>query len=269
MAQPSMKAAYPGVDPRVSEFIGGRTRKMLIDGKWVEAASGKTFTTYDPATEEPLAEVPAGDKEDVDRAVRAARRAFESGPWRRMTASERGRAIWKLADLIEARTRGVRAARDARQRQAAQRRARRRRAARRRPLPLLRRLGDEGRRRDHPGLDPRPALPQLHAARAGRRRRPDHPVELPAADGGVEARRRARLRQHRRPEAGRADAALGAAARRAARRGRHPARRRQHRHRLRRDRRRGDRRASRRRQGRVHRLDRGRPARSCAPRPAT
>jgi phenylacetaldehyde dehydrogenase len=75
---------------------------MLIDGKWVEAASGKTLTTYDPATEEPLAEVPAGDKEDVDRAVRAARRAFESGPWRRMTPSERGRAIWKLADLVEA-----------------------------------------------------------------------------------------------------------------------------------------------------------------------
>jgi phenylacetaldehyde dehydrogenase len=75
---------------------------MLIDGKWVEAASGETLTTYDPATEEPLAEVPAGDKEDVDRAVRAARRAFEGGPWRTMTASERGRALWKLADLIEA-----------------------------------------------------------------------------------------------------------------------------------------------------------------------
>jgi aldehyde dehydrogenase (NAD+) len=74
---------------------------MLIDGKWVEAASGKTLTTYDPATEEPLAEVPAGEKEDIDRAVKAARRAFETGPWRRMTASERGRAIWKLADLIE------------------------------------------------------------------------------------------------------------------------------------------------------------------------
>jgi phenylacetaldehyde dehydrogenase len=54
------------------------------------------------ATEEPLAEVAAGDKEDVDRAVRAARRAFEGGPWRRMTPSERGRALWKFADLIEA-----------------------------------------------------------------------------------------------------------------------------------------------------------------------
>ncbi|MBM4265434.1 MAG: aldehyde dehydrogenase family protein [Deltaproteobacteria bacterium] len=95
--------AESSLTPSVTEFIAAR-RKMLIDGKWVEAASGKTFTTVNPATEEVLAEVPAGDKEDVDRAVRAARRAFESGPWRRMTASERGRALWKLADLIEART---------------------------------------------------------------------------------------------------------------------------------------------------------------------
>jgi phenylacetaldehyde dehydrogenase len=100
-AASGIQSSYPAVEPSVREFIGGRTRRMLIDGKWVAAASGATFTTYDPATEEPLAEVPAGDKEDVDRAVRAARRAFESGPWRRMTPSERGRAIWKLADLIE------------------------------------------------------------------------------------------------------------------------------------------------------------------------
>ena len=103
MEQASAQSAYgASIDPGVQQFVSGRARRMLIDGKWVEAASGKTFITYDPATEEPLAEVPAGDKEDVDRAVRAARRAFETGPWRRMTASERGRAIWKLADLIEA-----------------------------------------------------------------------------------------------------------------------------------------------------------------------
>jgi phenylacetaldehyde dehydrogenase len=97
-------STHPSIDPGVRQFIGSRTRRMLIDGKWVEAASGKTFTTFNPATEEPLAEVAAGDKEDVDRAVRAARRTFESGPWRRMTPSERGRALWKLADLIEQRT---------------------------------------------------------------------------------------------------------------------------------------------------------------------
>ncbi|MBX3027346.1 aldehyde dehydrogenase family protein [bacterium] len=102
MAQAAAQSAIP-LHRDVAAFIGGRTRKMLIDGAWVEAASGRTFTTVDPATEEPLAEVPAGDREDIDRAVRAARRAFESGPWRRMTASERGRALWKLADLIEAR----------------------------------------------------------------------------------------------------------------------------------------------------------------------
>jgi acyl-CoA reductase-like NAD-dependent aldehyde dehydrogenase len=104
MAHPSVETSHPGIDRDVAQFVDSRTRRMLIDGKWVEAASGKTFTTYDPATEEPLAEVAAGEKEDVDRAVRAARRAFEGGPWRRMTPSERGRAIWKLADLIEART---------------------------------------------------------------------------------------------------------------------------------------------------------------------
>jgi phenylacetaldehyde dehydrogenase len=93
-----------GIDPNVHEFITQRTRRMLIDGKWVEAASGETFQSHDPSNEEPLAEVAAGDKEDVDRAVRAARRAFETGPWRRMTPSERGRALWKLADMIEART---------------------------------------------------------------------------------------------------------------------------------------------------------------------
>jgi phenylacetaldehyde dehydrogenase len=95
------QSAYPGLDREVCDFVGRRTQRMLIGGKWVEAASGETFTTYDPATEQPLAEVPAGDKEDVDRAARAARSAFETGPWRRMTASERGRALWKLADLIE------------------------------------------------------------------------------------------------------------------------------------------------------------------------
>src|SRR5262249_46893014 len=102
MAQATAQLRDVTIDPQVRQFIStGRTRRMLIDGRWVEAASGKTFTTYDPATEEPLAEVPAGEAEDVDRAARAARRAFEGGPWRRMTPSERGRALWKLADLIE------------------------------------------------------------------------------------------------------------------------------------------------------------------------
>jgi len=85
---------------RVREFVG-KPRKMLINGKWVEAASGKTFPSYNPATGEILAQVAGGDREDIDRAVKAARRAFESGPWPVMSASERGRLIWKLGDLIE------------------------------------------------------------------------------------------------------------------------------------------------------------------------
>jgi phenylacetaldehyde dehydrogenase len=77
---------------------------MLINGKWVDSASGKTFQSFNPATGGVLAEVAEGDREDINRAVSAARAAFDGGPWRRMTPSERGRAIWKLADLIEQHT---------------------------------------------------------------------------------------------------------------------------------------------------------------------
>jgi phenylacetaldehyde dehydrogenase len=84
----------------VSRYVA-KTRQMLINGKWVDAASGKTFPSYNPATGEVLARVAEGDKEDINRAVAAARAAFETGPWRKLTPSERGRLIWKLADLIE------------------------------------------------------------------------------------------------------------------------------------------------------------------------
>ncbi|MGC2108148.1 MAG: aldehyde dehydrogenase family protein [Candidatus Korobacteraceae bacterium] len=84
----------------VQDFIA-RPRKMFIDGKWVESASGKTFPTYNPATGEVMVQIAEGDREDINRAVKAARKAFDSGPWPEMTASERGRLIWKLGDLIE------------------------------------------------------------------------------------------------------------------------------------------------------------------------
>jgi phenylacetaldehyde dehydrogenase len=87
------------VDPRVVSFLE-KPRKMLINGNWVEAVSGKTFPTYDPSTGEVLATVAEGDKADIDLAVKAARKAFE-GPWRKMSASQRGRLIWKLGDLID------------------------------------------------------------------------------------------------------------------------------------------------------------------------
>src|SRR5271156_2606136 len=91
------------IHPRVAEFVT-KPRKMLVNGKWVDAAPGKTFPTYTPATGEVLAQVAEGDKADVELAVKAARNAFDKGPWRRMTASQRGRLIWKLADLLEAHT---------------------------------------------------------------------------------------------------------------------------------------------------------------------
>jgi phenylacetaldehyde dehydrogenase len=93
-------ASSSQVDPRVANFIA-QPRKMLINGHWVDSVSGKTFPSYDPSTGEVLATIAEGDQADIDLAVKAARKAFESGPWRKMSASERGRLIWKLGDLIE------------------------------------------------------------------------------------------------------------------------------------------------------------------------
>ena len=87
----SATATAPQLHSRVQEFLGS-PRKMFIDGKWVAAASGKTFPVYNPATGEVMAQVAEGDREDIDRAVKAARKAFEDGPWSTMTSSERGRA---------------------------------------------------------------------------------------------------------------------------------------------------------------------------------
>jgi len=87
---------------RVEEFIQ-TPRKMFINNQFVPAASGKTFPTYNPATGEVMAQVAEGEREDIDRAVKAARKAFENPAWSDMPASQRGRLIWKLADLIEGR----------------------------------------------------------------------------------------------------------------------------------------------------------------------
>jgi aldehyde dehydrogenase (NAD+) len=75
--------------------------KLLINNRWVNAASGKTFPTINPATGDEICQVAEADATDVNAAVKAARTAFERGPWRRMSASERGRLLYKLADLIE------------------------------------------------------------------------------------------------------------------------------------------------------------------------
>jgi phenylacetaldehyde dehydrogenase len=84
----------------VQSFIA-RPRQMLIGGQWLDAASGKTFPVYEPSTGDVIAQVAEGGAADIDKAVAAARAAFESGPWSRMTAAERARLIWRLGDLIE------------------------------------------------------------------------------------------------------------------------------------------------------------------------
>ena len=81
-------------------FLDGKPKRMLIDGKWVEAASGKTFDTVNPSTGEVLASVAEGDREDIDWAVEAARRAF-NGPWSRFKPYERQTLLLRLADLVE------------------------------------------------------------------------------------------------------------------------------------------------------------------------
>jgi phenylacetaldehyde dehydrogenase len=83
-----------------TRHLSSSTRALFINGKFEQAASGKTFDTVNPATGEVLASVAEGDAQDIDRAVQAARRAFEDGPWSRMTPSERGRIMHRIGDLI-------------------------------------------------------------------------------------------------------------------------------------------------------------------------
>src|ERR687895_1472468 len=80
-----------------------RKYQLFIGGQWVDSDSGKTFKSPNPATGEPFAEVAEADKADIDKAVTAARRAFE-GKWSKMSARDRGRLLYKLAQLIEQHT---------------------------------------------------------------------------------------------------------------------------------------------------------------------
>src|SRR5262245_61197597 len=90
----------PALGAAAATFVA-KKQKLLIDGKWVAAQTGETFAVEDPATEETIAHVPAGDKADIDLAVSAARRAFEEGPWSRITPIERAKIVWRLGDLLE------------------------------------------------------------------------------------------------------------------------------------------------------------------------
>src|SRR5262252_1550877 len=93
-----MATASTAIEPTVKVSA----TKLLINNKWADAASGKTFPTINPATGETIAQVAEADAADVDKAVAAARAAFDNGPWRKkLTASQRGNLMYKLADLIE------------------------------------------------------------------------------------------------------------------------------------------------------------------------
>ena len=78
--------------------------QMYINGEWVAGETGKSFPVYDPSTEQVIAEVPDGNAKDVDRAVAAAKDAFENGSWASSTAQERGRVLFKLADAVRQNT---------------------------------------------------------------------------------------------------------------------------------------------------------------------
>ncbi len=90
-------------DLEVASFLKGQPKKLFIGGRWVDAASGKTFETVDPATGEMLALVAEAGAEDVDRAVAAARKSFDRGTWRELPPAERAKVLWKVGDLLEER----------------------------------------------------------------------------------------------------------------------------------------------------------------------
>jgi phenylacetaldehyde dehydrogenase len=92
---------HPRLGPAAAKTLAGR-HQLLIGGRFVDAASGKTFDTFDPGSGRVIAQVAEGAAADIDAAVAAARAAFEGGAWPRMTGSERAKFLWKLADLIEA-----------------------------------------------------------------------------------------------------------------------------------------------------------------------
>ena len=173
----------------------------FIDGERVPA-TGDTEAILNPATGEELARAPVSTAEDVDRAVRAARRAFEG--WSQTTPAQRAQALLALARPDRGARRGDRAPGGAERRQADRGRQERRDPGDGRQPALLRRRralpGGPGGRRVHGGLH------LVHAPRGGRRDRPDHALELPADDGDLEDRPGARGRQHDRAEARRDDA---------------------------------------------------------------
>src|SRR5262245_652198 len=101
MSQAATIAEFVDLSPAIKAFIA-KPKKLFIDGRWVEAASGNTFDTIDPASEQVICKVAEGDREDVDRAAKAAHRAFYEGEWPRTIPAAREALLLKWADLVEA-----------------------------------------------------------------------------------------------------------------------------------------------------------------------
>ncbi|MFQ6629807.1 hypothetical protein Gotur_008146 [Gossypium turneri] len=90
-----------GIENPINPSIKVHCTQLLINGNFVDSASGKTFPTYDPRTGDVIAHVAEGDAEDINRAVCAARKAFDEGPWPKMTAYERSMVLFRFADLLD------------------------------------------------------------------------------------------------------------------------------------------------------------------------
>src|SRR5215471_11987049 len=101
MSQAASVAEFSDLSPAIKSFIA-KPKKLFIDGQWVEAKSGKTFSSIDPSTEQVICEVAEGGREDVDRAAKAAQHAFSQGEWSRMLPAAREAMLLKWADLVEA-----------------------------------------------------------------------------------------------------------------------------------------------------------------------
>ncbi len=181
-----------------------RETECFIDGKWVPARSGKTFATINPATEEEITQVAEGDTDDVDAAAKAARKAFESGPWSRMDARDRGRLMYLLADRMEEEIDESGSAGNVGQWQTVQRQPQRRLAVGDRLHSLLRRIRRQNSRQHDPDSW---QSSLLHPPRTDWRGGPDHPMELSDSDDGLEVGAGASGRLHDRDEAGRANTA--------------------------------------------------------------
>ena len=182
-------SSAPAVSPELAAWLS-QPRQNLIDGKWVPAASGKTFEVFNPADGSVIAHVAEGEAEDIDRAVMAARRAFDpSSAWRRMTPSERGKVIWRIGDLM------LKHADELAELESLDN-GKPRAVARVADMPLAADLFHymagwatkiEGKPFRFSVPYARSSFPRLHLARADRRGRADHSLEFSVAHGRVEA----------------------------------------------------------------------------------